>query len=101
MVRALGQANMSCHDAQAQVIAHSLSSEAAIAFFDALPTIDVLNAAIGDGSNRGNPAQLVSPKDRDRFALRVVIDAGGMHQRRLAEPRASSTASTSHRRCQR
>jgi hypothetical protein len=29
----------------------------------------------------------VFPKDRDRFALRVVIDAGGMHQRRLAEPR--------------
>ena len=27
------------------------------------------------------------PKDRDRFALRVVIDAGGVHQRRLAEPR--------------
>jgi len=28
----------------------------------------------------------VFPKDRDRFALRVVIDSGGMHQRRLAEP---------------
>ena len=26
------------------------------------------------------------PKNRDRFALRVVIDVGGMHQRRLAEP---------------
>ena len=27
------------------------------------------------------------PKDHHRFALRVVIDAGGMHQRRFAEPR--------------
>jgi len=68
---------------------------------DALPTIDVLMPPWAMTANRGNPAQLVFPKDRDRFALRVVIDAGGMHQRRLAEPRASSTASTSHRRCQR
>jgi len=47
------------------------------------------HAAIGDDSNRGNPAQaqLVFPKDHHRFALRVVIDAGGMHQRRFAEPR--------------
>jgi hypothetical protein len=37
MVRALEQ-----NDVQAQVIAHGLSSEAAIVFFDALPTIDVL-----------------------------------------------------------
>jgi hypothetical protein len=29
----------------------------------------------------------VFSKDRDRSALRGVIDAGGMHQRRLAEPR--------------
>jgi len=40
MVRALKQTKMSCHDAQAQVIAHGLSSEAAIASFDALPMID-------------------------------------------------------------
>ena len=53
MVRALGQANMSCHDAQAQVIAHSLSSEAAIAFFDALPTIDVLMPPLAMTANRG------------------------------------------------
>jgi hypothetical protein len=65
MVRALEQTNMSCHDVQAQVIAHGLSNEAAIVFFDALPTIDVL---MPHDSNRGNPAQLVFPKDRDRFA---------------------------------
>jgi hypothetical protein len=41
MVRALDQAKMSCHDVEAQVIAHGLSSESAIVFFDALPTIDV------------------------------------------------------------
>jgi hypothetical protein len=42
MVRALEQTKMSCHDVQAQVIAHGLSSEATIVFSDALPTIDVL-----------------------------------------------------------
>ena len=42
MVRALEQTKMSCHDVEAQVIAHGLSSKAAIVFFDALPTIDVL-----------------------------------------------------------
>ena len=78
---------MSCHDVQAQVIAHGLSSEAAILFFDALPAIDVLMPPLAMTASRGNPAQLVFPKDRDRFALRVVIDAGGMHQRRFAEPR--------------
>jgi hypothetical protein len=39
---AITKIKMSCHDAQAQVIAHGLSSAAAIAFFDALPTVDVL-----------------------------------------------------------
>ena len=84
-----------------QAIAHGLSGEAAIVFFDALPTIDVLNAAIGDGSNRGNPAQLVFPKDRDRFALRVVIDAGDMHQRRLAESRRFFDGFNQPARCRR
>ena len=42
MLPALEQTKMSCHDEQAQVIAHGLSSEAAILFFDALPAIDVL-----------------------------------------------------------
>ena len=42
MVRVLEQTKMSCHDVQAQVIAQGLSSEAAIVFFDAFPTIDVL-----------------------------------------------------------
>ena len=101
MVRALEQTKMSCHDVQAQVIAQGLSSEAAIVFFDAFPTIDVLMPPCGDDSNRGNPVLLVFSKDRDRFALRVVIDAGGMHQRRLAEPGASSTASIRQRRCRR
>jgi hypothetical protein len=64
-----------------------VSSEAAIVFFHALPTIDVVMPPLAMTASRGNPAQLVFPKDRDRFALRVVIDAGGMHQRRLAEPR--------------
>ena len=39
-VQALEQTNMSCHDGQAQVITHGLSSETAIV--NALPTIDVL-----------------------------------------------------------
>jgi hypothetical protein len=78
---------MSCHDVQAQVIAHGLSSEAAILFFDALPAIDVLMPPLAMTAAEEGPAQLVFPKNRDRFDLRVVIDAGGMHQRRLAEPR--------------
>jgi hypothetical protein len=40
MVRVLEQTKMSCHDVQAQVITHGLSSETAIV--NALPTIDVL-----------------------------------------------------------
>ena len=75
---------MSCHDVQAQVIAHGLSSEAAIVFFDALPTIDVLMPP--RAMTAIEEIQLVFPKGRDLFALRVVIDAGGMHQRCLAEP---------------
>jgi hypothetical protein len=31
--------------------------------------------------------EFVFPQNRDRFALRIIIDAGSVHQRRLAEPR--------------
>jgi len=44
-VQALEQTNMSCHDVQAQVIAHGLSSEAAVVLFDALPMIGRAYAA--------------------------------------------------------
>ena len=84
MVRALEQTKMSCHDVQAQVIAHGLSSEAAIVFFDALPTIDVLMPPLAMTAIE-EVLHSSFPKDRDGSPC-VIIDAGAMHQRRLAEP---------------
>ena len=96
------QTKMSCHDVQAQVIAHGLSSESAIVFFDALPTIDVLMPPLamtaieeiphGSCSQRtatGSPCAWSSTQAR--LGEATLVYAAG----------ASSTASIGQRRCRR
>jgi hypothetical protein len=100
MVRALEQTKMSRHDVQAQVIAHGLSGEAAIVFFDALPTIDALMPP------------LVMTAIEEILTARVLKEPRPVrlargHRRRRHTPTsprrtvASSTDSTNQRRCRR
>jgi hypothetical protein len=63
---------MSCLDAQAQVLAHGLTTAAAIAFFDNLPTVEVLMPTLEMGSIEEMLATRKASVDRWGTPLRLA-----------------------------